>query len=129
MKIEFENYLDAQSWLEKIQVEKLLNIFKKNGYGIIDDFIFEKNCLEIYQESVSNMHSGVVETKNWRHDLGSHQEKVIPGIENTGQIMWPSDRIEGLCNGPLHERGLVLSKALLGDDLEFDFELSEASAL
>ena len=123
MEIKFNKYLDADTWLENIQVEILSEKFKQNGYAIIENYISEINCLRIYQDCVSKMHSGAVDTKNWRHDLGSHQPKIIPGVENTGQIMWPSDRIKGLKNGPLHERGLVLSKSLLGKDLEFDFDM------
>ena len=113
MKIKFNKYLDADTWLENIQVEILSKKFKQDGYAIIENYISEINCLRIYQDCVSKMHSGAVDTKNWRHDLGSHQPKIIPDVENTGQIMWPSDRIKGLKNGPLHERGLVLSKSLL----------------
>lgn len=37
--------------------------------------------------------------------------------------MWPSDFVAGLAMGPIHTRAVVLAKALLGDDMVFDFDM------
>ena len=123
MKSLFENYKDNKNWINKLDLEKLYYEFKENGYVVINNLICEKKIIKIYQDSVNSMHSGEIDVSNWRHDLGSHQDPVINGVENTGQIMWPSDRIKGLDKGPLHYRGLQLAKSLLGNDLEFDFDM------
>ena len=123
MKSLFENYKDNNNWINKLDLEKLYCEFKENGYVVINNLICEKKIIKIYQDSVNSMHSGEIDVSNWRHDLGSHQDPVINGVENTGQIMWPSDRIKGLDKGPLHYRGLQLAKSLLGNDLEFDFDM------
>ena len=123
MDFHSHKFIDAQSWLKQIDIYNLKKYFRKQGYGIVKNLINETALLRIYQDAVTKMHSGEVDVNNWRHDLGSHQDQVIKGVENTGQIMWPSDRIDGLGKGPLHVRSLKLSKALLGEDIEFDFDM------
>jgi hypothetical protein len=44
-------------------------------------------------------------------------------VENTGQIMWPQDRIEGLGSGPFHARCELLAEYLMGRDMSFDFDM------
>ena len=80
MEVKFNKYSDVDTWLGNIQVKILSEKFKQDGYAIIENFISEIDCLGIYQDCVSKMHSGVVDTKNWRHDLGSHQPKIIPDV-------------------------------------------------
>ena len=46
-----------------------------------------------------------------------------PQVENTGQIMWPQDRIEGLGSGPFHARCELLAEYLMGSDMSFDFDM------
>ena len=123
MDFSSHNFMDAQSWLKQIDIHNLKKDFREQGYGIVKNLINEPALLNIYQDAVTKMHSGEVDVNNWRHDLGSHQDQFIKGVENTGQIMWPSDRIDGLVKGPLHVRSLQLSKALLGEDIEFDFDM------
>ena len=123
MDFHSHKFIDAQSWLKQIDIYNLKKDFRKQGYGIVKNLINETALLRIYQDAVAKMHSGEVDVNNWRHDLGSHQDQFIKGVENTGQIMWPSDRIDGLGKGPLHVRSLKLSKALLGEDIEFDFDM------
>lgn len=43
--------------------------------------------------------------------------------ENITQIMWPSHYIRGLREGPIHQRLHVLARALLGEDMAFDFDM------
>ena len=44
-------------------------------------------------------------------------------VENITQIMWPSHYVEGLMDGPIHQRLELLAKALLGQDMTFDFDM------
>ena len=123
MLIKFSSHIRAEVWLKNQPIDVIRKKFLQFGYACVYNLVNEFDCLKIYQDSVTRMHSGEISVSNWRHDLGTHQPQVIEGIENTGQIMWPQDRIPGLGNGPLHERGLILSKALLGSDIEFDFDM------
>ena len=45
------------------------------------------------------------------------------GLENVGQIMWPTDFVANGRDGPFHQRAFHLSKILAGDDVAFDFDM------
>ena len=49
--------------------------------------------------------------------------KTKSGQENITQIMWPSSYIPELRQGPIHQRMELLAKAILGDDMAFDFDM------
>jgi len=59
-----------------------------------------------------------------RYDLGSGDAQKGEK-ENITQIMWPSDLHPSFApeKSKLHQRGLQLAKALLGDDMAFDFDM------
>lgn len=81
------------------------------------------NELSVYQTLYDKFLSGAIDSSAHRHDLGSHAGVREDGAENICQIMWPSDYIEHLSDGPLHQRALLLAQALLGDDVVFDFDM------
>jgi Phytanoyl-CoA dioxygenase (PhyH)/Family of unknown function (DUF5522) len=64
-----------------------------------------------------------------RHDLaapvrGSSDGTHGDNSERIAQIMWPTDVIGGPSReGPLHTRAFEIAKALLGDDMAFDFDM------
>ena len=90
---------------------------------VAEDIVLPAEGLGIYRESVDAMWSGEIDCADWRHDLGAHTDPVVEDTENTGQIMWPCDRVAGLGEGPFHERSALLAKVLLGDDVRFDFDM------
>lgn len=117
------------------EICKVLSVFSQlsgsNGFVSITDLL-EPSVLQRYQQLYSQFLDGKIDARKHRHDLGSHEEQRSKDNENVCQIMWPSEYVSlfkvGLvcsCNdqAPLHERTLALSKALLGDDMTFDFDM------
>ena len=67
--------------------------------------------------------TGSINASAHRHDLGGFLGPKLTTGENVCQIMWPSDYVENLAKGPLHQRALAISKLLLGADMAFDFDM------
>ena len=95
--------------------------FAAHGFAVVRQ-IASPEELDVYRNMHDDMQSGALATPG-RHDLGSHGGAREDGRENVGQIMWPSDLVKGSRNGPLHARAFGLSKALLGKDMAFDFDM------
>ena len=55
--------------------------------------------------------------------INSTSVKTDERRENITQIMWPSSYIPELRQGPIHQRLELLAKAILGDDMAFDFDM------
>jgi hypothetical protein len=67
---------------------------------------------------------GRIDCGKHRRDLRRGREKQHNSdVEAILQVMWPSDKVKGLREGVLHQRGLALAKAVLGDDAAFDFDM------
>ena len=113
----------AEQWLAEQPLEEMKAKFARDGYIVAEDIVLPAEGLGIYRESVDAMCSGEIDCADWRHDLGAHTDPVVEDTENTGQIMWPCDRVAGLGEGPFHERSALLAKVLLGDDVRFDFDM------
>lgn len=56
----------------------------------------EPALLGVYQDVYSMFVSGKVDANRHRHDLGSHEEQRVGGVENIAQWMWPSDYVDGV---------------------------------
>jgi hypothetical protein len=69
------------------------------------------------------MISNKIDNTKHRHDLGSHKDNTEKNSEYVTQIMWPSLYFDNIFNWPMHSRLLKLVKLLLGDDMEFDFDM------
>lgn len=97
--------------------------FDEKGFAVLRSFISDEE-LCVYRRMHDDMQSGKLVTPG-RHDLGGHKEQKIPGKENVGQIMWPTDLIENSRNGPIHEYGYQVSKHLLAgnEPWAFDFDM------
>ena len=104
-------------------MEEMKAKFERDGYVVAEDIVLPEEGLGIYQEAVDAMWSGEIDCAEWRHDLGAHVDPVVADVENTGQIMWPQDRISGLGEGPFHQRSAILAKLLLGEEMAFDFDM------
>ena len=89
MALKFDHFEDSNSWLDKIDVKQLYKKFKENGYSIVEKFIPEVELLKIYQDSVSKMHSGEIDVKNWRHDLGSIRKLLIKMLKIQDKLCGP----------------------------------------
>ena len=49
--------------------------------------------------------------------------------ENIMQIMWPSVFVDCLVDGPIHQRGLIVARTILGDDMAYDYDNLMAKAI
>ena len=107
----FEKNFDI-SWKEK---------FERDGFLAICNLIDQKT-VEYYGDIYENILSSK-QTEGHRGDLGSHAGSKNNGSENICQIMWPSLYDEHFLAGPIFNKLLKVVKAILGDDMEFDFDM------
>jgi ectoine hydroxylase-related dioxygenase (phytanoyl-CoA dioxygenase family) len=122
--IEFPKGKSAEEWL-KVQdgyktgewKEKFLN----DGYLVVEELISEQE-VQVYLDLYNKFVSREIDAGAHRHDLGSNEPQKLPSDENVCQIMWPSDYVR-IGHGPLHQRSKAISKFILGDDIEFDFDM------
>lgn len=95
--------------------------FNDNGYLVIDHIIAPEE-VAIYKDIYDDFLSGKIEVGENRSDLGeSLGENQV--VENITQIMWPSKFLPELLEMAYHERVLNISRALMGDDMEMDFDM------
>lgn len=95
----------------------------RDGALVVEDVIDPDN-LQVYLELYQRILTMDIDASNHRHDLGSHldaQAGSDPDTEKVCQVMWPSLYFN-FEDGPLHKRTAALARALLGDDVVFDFD-------
>ena len=97
------------------------DFYNANGYVVIDDIITAVE-VEQYRNIYDDFLSGMIDVGANRSDLGMNLGDN-KNVENITQIMWPSEFIDGLVNMPYHSRALAISKELMGDDAEMDFDM------
>ncbi len=98
-----------------------IRFFNENGYLLIEDIISPKE-VHIYSDIYNGFLEGAINTGKNRGDLGAGLGNPGKG-ESITQIMWPSDFMPQLLSMPYHERVLAISRELLGDDMDFDFDM------
>ena len=101
----------------------------ENGFLVLEE-ILTNSELEIYRQFYMDVLEGKLKqsVQDHRHDLGSHVEQSRKGVENITQVMWPSlflnDHMAmGIDDSPLHIKTSKIAKRLLGEDMEFDFDM------
>jgi len=98
-----------------------VTFFNENGYLQIDDLITAEE-VQRYSLIYDRFLDGTINTGKNRGDLGAGLGQ--PGIsEAITQIMWPSDFMPELLEMVYHQKVAAISRALQGDDLEFDFDM------
>ena len=114
---------DFIEWLDETgqDLGHIQKSFQEHGFAVLENII-PPESLSAYDAFHESIICGELLTPG-RHDLGSHKTEKISGVENVGQIMWPSDIVEGMRDGPLHIRSCQIARHLLGDDLSFDFDM------
>lgn len=124
-RVEWPGRKSLDGWLDTTgqSLDVIKRDFNLKGYAVLRGFVSE-NELDVYRRMHDDMQSGKLQTPG-RHDLGSHKEQKVPGKENVGQIMWPTDLVENSRHGPIHHYGYEISKFLLGgeDPWAFDFDM------
>lgn len=96
-----------------------INFFETEGYLVIENLISEEE-IKYYDHIYASFLDNSIDASKYRSDLSgdetSKQEKIT-------QIMVPGKVHPELLIKPIHQRTLQIAKALLGDDLELDFDM------
>jgi phytanoyl-CoA hydroxylase len=96
--------------------------FEAQGFVVIDDLIdaveVARLC-DVYERFLA----GTIDGRIRRNDLGGHATRAKKDVENVTHIMWPSDTMPSLLDGLYHRRAIDVARQLLGDDVDFDFDM------
>ena len=104
----------------KVSTEQV-KFFDEQGYLLVEDIITPEEVLH-YSEIYDQFLDGTIDAGKNRGDLGEGLGK--PGkTEAITQIMWPSDFMPALLQMSYHRRILSISRELLGEDMDFDFDM------
>jgi ectoine hydroxylase-related dioxygenase (phytanoyl-CoA dioxygenase family) len=98
-----------------------VDFYNKNGYVVIENIISPEE-VAMYRKIYDDFLTGQIEVGANRSDLGANLGESQK-VENITQIMWPSEFLKDLLNLPYHQRALDISKELMGEDLEMDFDM------
>lgn len=120
--VEWPPFDDVDAWLQYTDLDAIQESFESQGYAIVPQIVPETH-LQMYKDMHDQMVSGEIDASNHRHDLGGHKDQQVNGKENVGQIMWPTDHVRGGRDGPLHQRGYAVARALMGIETAFDFDM------
>ncbi|MFC4874144.1 phytanoyl-CoA dioxygenase family protein [Negadavirga shengliensis] len=101
--------------------QRQLDFFEDNGYLVVEHIISPQEVTQ-YKAIYDDFLSGKIDVGGNRSDLGEDlgESKTV---ENITQIMWPSKFLPELLEMVYHQRVLAVSKALMGDDMEMDFDM------
>lgn len=97
-----------------------IDFFKKKGYLIIQDLI-DSETLKSYQQTYDDFLSGVIDAGSTRRDLKGEDESSKS--ESITQIMVPSKHYPALLDSAYYQKIRSISRTLLGEDLEIDFDM------
>jgi ectoine hydroxylase-related dioxygenase (phytanoyl-CoA dioxygenase family) len=107
---------------DKIRVTpEQIKRFNEQGYLLVEDIISPEEVLA-YSEIYDKFLDGSIDAGKNRADLGDGSGKSDK-VEAITQIMWPSDFMPALLEMPYHHRALSISRDLLGEDMDFDFDM------
>lgn len=117
----------AEEWLEMQDTSSWTTTFHKNGYLKISDILNDEE-VAAYRRIYDSFLCGRIDASTHRQDLGSHITQKTKDSENICQIMWPSKFCRYLQEGPFHQRAMLCAKNILGEDMEFDFDMMISKA-
>lgn len=105
----------------KILTAEEISFFNENGYLTVENVVSPQD-IERYKAIYDDFLSGRIDAGLNRSDLGAG---IGDGTakENITQIMWPSDFVPDLTDMAYHRRALAISKELIGEDSEMDFDM------
>eukprot|EP00043_Microstomoeca_roanoka_P017823 m.187180 g.187180 ORF g.187180 m.187180 type:complete len:294 (+) comp16709_c0_seq2:18-899(+) len=112
----------AAQWIKAQPIEQLKEDFHTHGFATITGLLGSEDIIA-YKKLYTDFISGQIDTRQHRHDLGSHENQHVDGSENVTQIMWPSVYIKDLLQGAIHMRTQLVAQYLLGEDMAFDFDM------
>lgn len=97
-----------------------IEFFNNNGYLLIRDLINQES-INSYQNIYDNFLSGEIDVGENRRDLKG--DDGLSKRESISQIMVPARYYPALLNSVYYLRIGAISKLLLGEDLELDFDM------
>lgn len=103
-----------QTWLKAA--------FESDGFASLDQLL-GRDEVGRYAALYDRFLDGTISTGRLRSDLGAGSDESVKGQENITQIMWPSELVPVLTDTPAHTRTLALAKAMMGEDMAFDFDM------
>eukprot|EP00045_Choanoeca_perplexa_P008419 m.77858 g.77858 ORF g.77858 m.77858 type:complete len:274 (+) comp14488_c0_seq4:1183-2004(+) len=97
------------------------DLFDAHGFLQINNLLSlaEDRYRQLYQDFID----GKIDCGSHRRDLTRGRPTKRDDIESILQVMWPCDKMPTLLDDVLHQRGLELAKAVIGDDAAFDFDM------
>eukprot|EP00111_Clytia_hemisphaerica_P021367 TCONS_00062911-protein len=115
--------LDTE-WVEKNYQSSWKDRFEEDGFLVIRDLIQDERVVKSYIKSYEELLDSS-ETTDHRFDLGSHKEEQNNERkkENICQIMWPSMYDGTFLERPIFKRLLTVVRKILGEDMDFDFDM------
>ncbi|MEX2594337.1 MAG: phytanoyl-CoA dioxygenase family protein [Anditalea sp.] len=97
--------------------------FEENGYLVVENLLTDLE-LDYYQRLYDDFLNNRIDASRFRSDLGIHvTDTSKESKERITQIMVPSRIMPELLAGALHRKTLSISKQLLGQDMELDFDM------
>jgi len=97
-----------------------IEFFHKNGYLVVKNLIDSETILS-YRRVYDDFISGVIDAGSNRRDLKG--EDGPSNKESITQIMVPSRHSPSLLDSEYYQKVKAISRTLLGDDLEMDFDM------
>lgn len=95
--------------------------WEQNGYLVVQNIISSEE-IAAYQSIYNQFLDGTIQTGTNRSDLGAGLGKDV-AKENITQIMWPSDFVPTILTMPYHQKALSIAQALMGEDIQMDFDM------
>lgn len=95
--------------------------FESNGFAAYHNLISKEDIeklINIYDSFLDQTIDAGANRSDLGAGLGTNKK-----VENITQIMWPSDFVPEVLQMPFHSLALKLSKSLLGEDMEMDFDM------
>ena len=96
--------------------------YAEEGYVQVDDLLAPGE-LEWLAGTYDRFLSGEIDCGKMRSDLGAGADPQKAGVENITQIMWPSVFVPELLESRAYAKMLALVRELLGEDMDFDFDM------
>ena len=97
-----------------------IGFFQENGYLIVRDLIDRETILS-YRKVYDEFVSGVIDVGSNRRDLKGKDGNSKS--ESITQIMVPSRHFPALLDSEYYQKIRSIARALLGEDLEIDFDM------
>lgn len=92
--------------------------FEAEGYLVVENLITSSE-VEYYDSLYNSFLDNSIDASRYRSDLSGGTDKK----EKITQIMVPSKLVPELLQRPIHQKALQISKELMGDDIELDFDM------